>query len=414
VTRSKRSGASVPILILLIATFLAGHIKPAAAAPPTLEHSYWLNASLGLFTQKGYYGPDYPATPPPTPSEIGNAARLLSGHYGANRLYLIYHHEMSLKDARAVFTCWRDRLPRSVEIVPALVLKMYDRDQTRVFSESELRSLCAFFRRKINADRIAVYDIYVGRNQGNSLTILAGLYPKGLIRLGLQPGEALKAPFIAAVEDTWSGFCDGARNHDDWLQPGFGADTLRRWVKERNSQSRPTVWNLIVVAWDYHATPRGRYPGYDDANKNMPLPAGRNELAAELIRKSARPGLLAGFSSDLYILNENSRSDAHDGQTGAFYQTLKRGEIYRGYYARPFREITRLYRRWMHRASSPSSSVNRVSRPVTLSTRRTMALGWNSARRALRRRDSPRPASSSRIPLASKKVVPRRSITTRE
>ena len=112
----------------------------------------------------------------------------------------------------------------------------------------------------------------------------------------------------------------------------------------RNGGRLPVVWNLIVVAWDYAVPGRGGYPGYDDAEKNMPLPAGRNRLAQRLIREAAQPAVFGGFSSDLYILNENSRSAAHDGKEGAFYQTLKRGEEYRGYYAQPLQEIAAIYR----------------------------------------------------------------------
>jgi len=99
-----------------------------------------------------------------------------------------------------------------------------------------------------------------------------------------------------------------------------------------------------VVAWDYRATERGGYPGYDDADKNMPLPEGRNRLATTLIRNTAFVPWLRGFSCDLYILNENSRTDRHDGKSGAFYASLKQGKPYSGYFAAPFKEITQIYR----------------------------------------------------------------------
>jgi hypothetical protein len=159
----------------------------------------------------------------------------------------------------------------------------------------------------------------------------------------VQPSEAVAPPFVAAVQDTWSGFCHGSRNQADWLQPGFGAETLRNWVEARNLEAKPTVWNLIVVAWDYKATARGGYPGYDDAEKNMPLPAGRNLLGSALITKTASHNNLAGFSSDLYILQENSRTTVHDGKRNSFYQTLREGKEYQGYYAVPFHEITRIF-----------------------------------------------------------------------
>jgi len=243
-----------------------------------------------------------------------------------------------------VFTWWRKVCPTSVELVPALVLRMYDKRQTPVFTVGEARSLATFFHDTINSNRLAVYDIQAKRDQGDALPVLAQRFPGGLVRLGLQPGEALAAPFTTAVQDTWSGFCHGTRTSEDWSQPGFGAEALRSWVAERNAGSAPVAWNLIVVAWDYSATLRGGYPGYDDAAKNMPLPSGRNRAAAQLIASASDKNRFGGFSSDLYILHENSRSAAHDGNTGAFYQTLREGRVYEGYYAVPFRETAAIYR----------------------------------------------------------------------
>jgi hypothetical protein len=97
------------------------------------------------------------------------------------------------------------------------------------------------------------------------------------------------------------------------------------------------------VAWDYSATERGGYPGYDDAAKNMPLPAGRNRLAADEILRTGHVGCVAGFSSDLLIFQANSANPAHDGPHASFYETLKRGEACRGYYSVPFDEIVAIY-----------------------------------------------------------------------
>ncbi|HEU4751583.1 MAG TPA: hypothetical protein VFU47_00665, partial [Armatimonadota bacterium] len=226
----------------------------------------------------------------------------------------------------------------------ALVPRMYDRPGTPVFTPEETRELGRFFREKVHAKRAAVYDVYPDRDPGAALRVLAELFPEGLIRLGQQPEEAVRPEFTRVVQDTWSGFCHGRRNEEDWLRPGFGAEALRKWVRARNGGKTPVVWNLIAVAWDYRATERGGYPGYDDAEKNMPLPAGRNRLGVRLIRELARAEVLGGFSSDLYILHENSRADAHDGKERSFYASLKKGEEYRGYYAGPLREIRALYR----------------------------------------------------------------------
>jgi hypothetical protein len=308
----------------------------------TLERSFWLHASLGTTTMRGYWVPSYPLSATPTELDIQNAAKFLTGPCATNRLYLVYHQEIPLANAEQVFRCWRRHCPKEVELVPTLVLRMYDNQQSPVFTEGELRRLVEFFKTTINASQIALYDVYPNRDQGESLKILAEHYPKGLIRVGIQPEEKIEPPFVAAVQDTWSGFCHGKTNAD-WLDKGFGAETLRQWVDARNQQSHQVVWDLIVVAWDYSATKRGEYPGYDDAAKNLPLPSGRNRLAAELILKAASVGCLRGFSSDLLILQANSQHRAHDGKQSCFYETLKRGKEYRGYYSVPFQEVIAIF-----------------------------------------------------------------------
>ncbi|MBI5685238.1 MAG: hypothetical protein HZC54_09160 [Verrucomicrobia bacterium] len=314
---------------------------PAARDLGRLERSFWLNASLASPTL-GYWGASFPRPRRPAGVEIANAARLLTRDAAANRLYLIYHHELPLDEACDVFLAWRKACPPEVELVPTLVLRMYDKKQTPAFTTDELASLCGFFKSRLQVRRVAVYDVYAKRDQGAGLAVLAKHFPSSLVRVGLQPGEPLAPPFVAAVADTWSGFCHGLTN-DDWRSPGFGAGTLRKWVVARNNGVASVAWDLITVAWDYSATKRGEYPGYDDANKNQPLPAGRNCLAVTDILAAAAPGKLAGFSSDLLILQLNSASAAHDGAGGAFYETLKQGRGYDGFYAGPWREITAIY-----------------------------------------------------------------------
>lgn len=321
------------------------HAFPGLAQEGALERSYWLHASLGLFTQKNYFGPDYPATTPPTTAEIRNAAKWLTGTGAANRIYLVFHREVSDEETLRVFRDWRDATPAEVDLVPALVTRMYDKGNTAVFAPDELDRLIPHLREALPSATFAIYDIAPNRDHSAFAGILTKHYPSGLIRLGLQPGEAPAPGFRSSVQDTWSAFCHGTETERDWLQPGFGADTLRRWVAERNAGSIPVAWDLITVAWDYSATERGGFPGYDDAEKNDPLPAGRNRAAAALIRETASREAFAGFSSDLYILQENSRSAPHDGKDGSFYECLKRGEDYNGFYAAPLLEITEIYRR---------------------------------------------------------------------
>ena len=336
---------SWPKLLLLFVLLVTGRIGLSAEKGhdlASLERSFWLHASLSAKSQKGYWGAGFPAASSPTEQEIRNAAKLLTDKVAANRLYLVYHHEIPLQEAEQVFRWWRQYCPEKVQLVPTLVLRMYDEQQTQVFTTDELRQLVEFFQRSINAEQLAAYDVYPQRDPGDALRLLAEQYPKGLMRVGIQPDEKIEAPFISAVQDTWSGLCHGKTNAD-WLDRGFGTETLRQWVEDRNRQSHRVTWDLIVVAWDYSATERGGYPGYDDAAKNMPLPAGRNRLAADEILRTAKVGCMAGFSSDLLILQANSANPAHDGPQASFYEILKRGEAYRGYYSVPFDEIVAIY-----------------------------------------------------------------------
>lgn len=334
-----------PLMVLAAVVISASSSQPGQPHRrcTDLERSYWVHASLGYKPHKGYWGMAIAAVLPPTEVEVRNAAQLLTGQYAANRLYLVYHKETTVPQAEQVFRWWRQHSPHEVELVPTLVLRTYDKTQAEVFTADELRGLCAFFRREVGYRRLAVFDVYPNRDQGTGLGVLAEAFPDGLIRVGIQPEEKVKPPFVSAVQDTWSGFCHGKTN-TDWLDQGSGAETLRRWVAERNETTHPIVWDLVVVAWDYGTTQRGEHPGYDDAARNMPLPAGRNILAAREILRIARPDRMAGFSCDLTILQANSAHDKRDGRWGSFYETLKRAEVYRGYYAEPFAEVAEIYR----------------------------------------------------------------------
>ena len=336
---------------LLVAWLLAAaSAAPAGAAgqwTPTeikrLERSYWLHASLGASLVKGYWAKDAPVGPLPTADQINHASKLLVEHYGANRLYLIYHNEISPSEFGSLLKLWRTACPRTVELVPTLVLRRYDKEQGQVFSTQEITEVCAIIKRELKPRTAAVYDVLPNRDQGAALDVLAREFVGKLVRVGIQPEEEIKQPFVGAVQDTWSGLCHGKTN-EDWLSPGFGAESLRKWIAARNSQTKPVAWDLVAVAWDYSTTERGEYPGYDSILKNMPLPAGRNRLAARQTLNEADKKILAGFSSDLLILESNGRSANRDGREKAVYECLKRGEVYRGYFAEPLEEIASIYR----------------------------------------------------------------------
>lgn len=353
--------------VILISVLLAAppESKPASLQPEwsRLERGYWLHASLAPRALRGYWTPDAPADSPPSNAQIRSAAGLLTGEYAANCLYLMYHHEITLEQFEQVIRAWKRACPANVEIVPTFVLRVYNKDQTQVFTPDELRRLARFCKEHINARYIGWYDVMPNRPQADDLAVLAEAFPRGIVRVGIQPDEQIDPRCALVVQDTWSGFCHGKTN-EDWASPGFGRETLAGWIDFRRGSSAPVSWDLIVVAWDYRPTLRGEYPGYDDAAKNMPLPAGRNWMAARLVADRCQPRGLAGFSSDLWILEANSRNVAHDGRDRSFYQTLKRGEPYQGYYAVPFREVTAIYRHLRQGKALPAAPPTSASAPA--------------------------------------------------
>ena len=349
-------------MLLTRSIVLAAATQPSDARvpPDRLERGYWLHASLSYTQGRGYWHRAAPFETVPTPSEIRAAAGLLCGEYGANCLYLMYHLEIPIEQFESVMRTWREACPAQVEIIPALVLRMYNKEQTPVFSPDELRRLTRFCKAHVSPARFGWYDVMPDRPQEADIAILAEEFPRGLVRIGIQPDEKIDPRCSRVVQDTWSAFCHG-KTHDDWYSPGFGRQTLAGWVAARRESPAPVSWDLIVVAWDYQPTQRGEYPGYDDANRNMPLPAGRNRLAARMILESCAPAAMAGFSSDLFILQANSRSRSHDGPDQDFYSRLRKGEPYRGYSAGAFDEGTAIYRelrgnRLPQAATAPASS----------------------------------------------------------
>lgn len=321
-----------------------GLLLTLLAAPPELarlERSYWLHATLATRLQRGYWGPDYPAGEPAADAEIARAAELLERTYAANRLYLLCHREVADDELKRCLLAWRHAAGGRLELVPTLVLRMYDTAATPVWSLDELTGFAGWLRAALDPPGIGVYDVYPNRALPPAWEALRAAARPPLIRIGLQPGETPSEGIDSAVQDTWSGLCAG-REHADWRAPGFGAELLRGWLAERNAGPLPVAWDLVAVAWDYRSTPRGEYPGYDDAARNQPLPAGRNRLAARMILESARPEVLRGFSSDLFILNQNSA--AQDGADASLYAALRAGRRYDGAFAAPLDEIAAIFR----------------------------------------------------------------------
>jgi hypothetical protein len=137
--------------LLVFVLFVTGRINLSADNKhdlPRLERSFWLHASLAPTAQKGYWGPAFPASPSPTETDIRNAANLLTSTHAANRLYLVYHAEIPVDDAEQVFRRCRQHCPETVTLVPTLLLRMYDKQQTPVFTPEQLRRLAEFFKHR--------------------------------------------------------------------------------------------------------------------------------------------------------------------------------------------------------------------------------------------------------------------------
>lgn len=103
----------LPLFVLLV-TGRAGWSAEKGHDLLSVERSSWLHTSLATKSQKGYWGPNFPASPSPTETDIRNAAKLLTDRYAANRLYLVYHREIPLQEAERVFRWWRQYYPEKV------------------------------------------------------------------------------------------------------------------------------------------------------------------------------------------------------------------------------------------------------------------------------------------------------------
>jgi hypothetical protein len=304
------------------------NVRADSGAPDLkrLERSFSIHASLATLPQ-GEWPTNLAAAPAPTEVEIRNAARLLTYDYAANRLYLIYQKEVPLLQAETAFQMWRQVCPPEVELVPALVLRTGQTNQTALFTTNELRLLIAFFKREVNPRRLALLNANSNIVQESGLHALADEYSAGLVCLGLRADESIGEPFTAAVEDAGTALC-GGKSNEDWQQAGSGREALRKYVQSRNDNPLPVAWYLGTVATD---------------QKNTPLSSGRNTLAANEILHFATPALIGGFSADLQTLQLSSRAINRDGSAYSLYEMLKKGHIYVGHYARPFHEVVKIY-----------------------------------------------------------------------
>ena len=196
----------------------------------------------------------------------------------------------------------------------------------------------------------------IGSVQDKQLSVIREKVGNKLVRIGLQPGEILHSSYLSGVEDTWTAECQGL-NNKLWETPVFykgtdiyGRKLLEEWVMERiNGENRKIVWDMIPVAWDYDA-PVDSFgyicPG-DDALINDPPILGRIDLCDEYIQKCYEGGIknkkFGGYACDLHILEANSSGKP---ERPTFYEQLRLGKPYLGYYSVTMEEIARLYGRF--------------------------------------------------------------------
>lgn len=323
------------------------------------ERSYWIDMDLAGAHLRGYWYnvADYAEAETPSAEAVAHACATLSGTYHADKLYLIYHRQYEPEKAKTVLQLWKNHADEAgLEVVPTLVLQSYASPQQMNFTDDEATAFAAWCGGQINPDELGIYDVYtrdaVGSAQDLQLKKLRDAVGDRLVRIGLQPGVALNAVYRAGVEDTWTAECQGLTN-ELWEHPvyyrghrNYGRRLLENWVKARiEGDTRPIVWDMIPVAWDYDTGDDLSYdsPG-DDALRNDPPVPGRIALCHKYISACYALGvddpLFGGYSCDLHILQANS---AGRGESPSFYEALRTGIPYTGDFAAAMLEIGALY-----------------------------------------------------------------------
>jgi hypothetical protein len=348
------------ILLLALFVFLTySSTQLVFAATPVTSYNFQLSAwvDIGLMgpeeSPRGYWYPYQAKQPqiPPTNLEISNSKNLLRNTYHINQIYLIYHRQFELEQAKQLFKTWRNvfiQRDSTLAIIPALVLQNYG-DNGCNFTNDELSDLATFLKNNVNDKAIAIFEVAPGsgRTYCNQLQLIKNIHGGEIYRLGLQPGEPLVAPFDKAVGDTYGAISAGKTN-DLWsISCGFGyptaKKTLEAWVDERVATSK-VAWNFVIVGFNYNQNPPC---GVDTADiGDQPVPSGRNWPLAHNAIVSQYPGggnhpNWAGFSMDLSIVAVHSR--LRDSIDNSLYNSFKNGVRYTGYFSTPLDEIATVF-----------------------------------------------------------------------
>ena len=328
--------------------------------PTDFELSYWVDMDLYGNHLRGYWYNINERNPEniPEPSYVQNTCNRLSYEYGANKLDVVYHRQFDPDDAQYVLRMWKSYGDKKkLKIVPTVVLQSYANPQSMNFTDTEIIDFAKWCMANVNADEFGIYDVYTRDAQGSTqdlqLQAIKSAIGDKLIRVGLQPGVALNSVYKAGVEDTWTAECQG-RTNELWENPvyyrghkKYGRILLEEWVNERvNGESRPIVWDMIPVAWDYDIDDELSYdcPG-DDQFKNDPPVPGRIDLCHKYIMGCYTGGMdnqkFGGYSCDLHILQANSGGR---GENPSFYEALRTNVAYTGDFAAAMTEIGNLYK----------------------------------------------------------------------
>ncbi|WP_126974466.1 hypothetical protein [Gynurincola endophyticus] len=327
------------------------------------ERSYWIDIDLRHNNGRGYWQNINDRSPDslPTATEIENSCKALSTTYNGNKLYVTYHRQFELEDAKKVFSLWKKYGNQyGLTIVPTVVLQSYAKEEKLNFSDEEIIMFTKWCLENIDANEFGIYDVYVRHAEGSVQDIQMAAINQAvgnkLIRVGLQPGEKINQHIAGGVEDTWTAECQGITN-ELWEHPvtvhgtnKYGRLLLEEWILERiNGENKRVVFNKIPVAWDYDE-PVDSFgyvcPG-DDALINDPPLKGRIELCDQYIaqwyKENNAMEKFYGYSCDLHILEANSYGKP---ERPSFYQQIKSNQEYKGYFSDAMLEIAGVYAKY--------------------------------------------------------------------
>lgn len=327
------------------------------------ERSYWIDIDVRHNNGRGYWKniADKPVDSLPTEEHISNTCKVLSNTYNANKLYVTYHRQFEIEDAKNVLKLWKKYGDENgLTIVPTVVLQSYAKEELLNFTNEEIIEFTKWSLENIDPNEFGIYDVYIRHQEGSIQDLQMAEMNKAvgnkLIRVGLQPGEKLNKYLVGGVEDTWTAECQGITN-ELWENPvtvngtnKYGRLLLQEWIMERiNEEDKRIVWNKIPVAWDYDepVDSLGYICPGDDALINDPPLKGRIELCdkyiAQWYKENNAIDRFYGYSSDLHILEANSYGKP---ERPSFYQQIRSNQEYKGYFADAMLEIAGVYAKY--------------------------------------------------------------------